>query len=373
MQPLVSVIIPTHNRPQMLVEALASIRAQTYSDFEIIIVSNGENAETRSVTRSFADAHGARYFELDKGNVSIARNFGIEQAQGDWIAFLDDDDLWLPNKLERQIAEAQRTGADLITCDCVRFFLDGRKFIVRIRPANGWSYVKAISHLVWWCVPSCVMVRKRVLEEIGGFDVRLRWNEDNDVWRRISWSHRIHQVDEILARYRCGHEQAMHPRHNRARLIYDLRHYAKMCRDTPRPFRHELPAAKAFVIPRLIEVFAPSWLLDILHLIKPRTRLKQLRHRLRLRTRARACRQVVFGLVTAGGSRQQADRGSSGDDAQGRTLPRATQSQLAQPSRAPCREGPRPHEQRNRTRLRGHTVGGAADLHHEPLSYWHSV
>src|SRR5260370_823595 len=109
--PLVSVIIPTHNRPGMLAEALASVRAQTFTDYEIIVVSNGESDDMRRASRDAAS--GCVYLELDRGNVSAARNFGMERAKGEWIAILDDDDLWPPNKLERQIAEAEATGADM--------------------------------------------------------------------------------------------------------------------------------------------------------------------------------------------------------------------------------------------------------------------
>lgn len=254
MQPLISVIIPTHNRPQMLAEALASVRSQTYSDFEIIVVSNGENAETRTLTRSFARAHEARYFELDKGNVSTARNFGIEQALGDWIAFLDDDDLWLPHKLERQISEAARTGADLIACN--HFLIADGNVIVGYSAASGprlpdgWTYTKALSNYYLGLQPSSTMARKAVIKAVGGFDPRLRWSEDRDVWRRISWRHSIHQMDEILVELRgyChGHLTAMHPRNELRRYIHELKHYAKMWLDTPRDLRSELPGAATFV------------------------------------------------------------------------------------------------------------------------------
>src|SRR6266404_3543486 len=100
--PCISVIVPTHNRPEMLAEALASVRSQTFTDYEIIVVSNGESAEMRRTSREVAA--GCVYLEFDCGNVSFARNAGIKRASGDWIAFLDDDDIWLANKLERQIA-----------------------------------------------------------------------------------------------------------------------------------------------------------------------------------------------------------------------------------------------------------------------------
>src|SRR5262249_15400440 len=93
--PLISVVIPTYNRPEMLAEALASVRAQTLSDYEIIVLSNGESFTTQRQSHRVAIEAGARWSALDEGNLPAARNFGIEQANGEWIAFLDDDDLWL--------------------------------------------------------------------------------------------------------------------------------------------------------------------------------------------------------------------------------------------------------------------------------------
>src|SRR5258706_3413956 len=129
----------------MLAETLASVRAQTFTDYEIIVVSNGESDDIRQASRESATAYDARYFALPDGNASVARNFGIEHAKGEWIALLDDDDLWLPNKLERQIAEADRTGADMGTCDFVEFYQDGREIIRRHRCPEGWSYFKSRS------------------------------------------------------------------------------------------------------------------------------------------------------------------------------------------------------------------------------------
>src|SRR5258707_14358159 len=157
---LVSVIIPTHNRPEMLAEALASVRAQTFADYEIIVVSNGESANMRRASRHAAA--GCIHLELERGSVSAARNFGIARAKGEWIAILDDDDLWPPNKLERQVAEARRTGADMITGDFVEFYPDGCEIIIRPRVPEGWSYVKALNHYCWGAATGAALIRRRV-------------------------------------------------------------------------------------------------------------------------------------------------------------------------------------------------------------------
>ncbi len=213
---LVSVIIPTHNRPEMLAEALASVRAQTFADYEIIVVSNGESDDMRRASRGAAS--GCVYLEVDRGNVS-------------------------------------------------------------------WSYVKALNHYCWGAATGATLIRRRVFDEIDAFDPRLRYSEDNDLWRRISWHHSIHQMDEIMLRYRKGHQSMMHPRHDRTRHFYNLCHFIKMHLDTPREFRKELPTLRRMaqvlelrtMAQRLIILIVPAPVLDLLHRIKPRTRWLQFR------------------------------------------------------------------------------------------------
>jgi glycosyltransferase involved in cell wall biosynthesis len=294
---LISVIVPTHKRPQMLVETLASIRAQTFTDYEILVISNGENAEVRNASQTAAATYDCRYFALDEGNVSAARNFGIGQADGEWIAFLDDDDIWLPHKLQRQVAEATRTGADLIGCDYIEFYADGREILRQPRAREAWSYTQALNYLYWWSTPSGVIVRRSTLDAVGGFDRRQRYGEDNDLWRRISWRHHIGHVQEVLFRYRQGHASMM--QRERLRYCYDLRYFAKMHLDTPSDLRSTLPPASIFVWNRLAIIVFPTWLRRKLVLepghaqwhrlfpswFRPRTRSTQFRQWLRPRSR----------------------------------------------------------------------------------------
>jgi glycosyltransferase involved in cell wall biosynthesis len=255
--PIISVVIPTRNRPAMLNEALASVRAQTFTDYEIIVVSNGESAEMRRKSRCVAYAAGAMYFALDQGNVPAARNFGIGRAKGEWVAMLDDDDLWMPKKLECQIEATEHTGADIIASDYIEFYGDGREILREPRLPQGWSHTKAINHLFWWANPSGVIVRRSAFDAVGGFDVRQRYCEDNDLWRRISWRHRIHHVEEALFRYRQGHASMM--QRERLRYLYDIRFFFKTIGDTPRDLRATLPDA-SFFWNRVMIIWFPKWL-----------------------------------------------------------------------------------------------------------------
>jgi glycosyltransferase involved in cell wall biosynthesis len=255
--PLVSVVIPTHNRADMLAQTLAKVAAQTFTDYEIIVISNGEGPESRGRSQAVATLNNAWWFALDEGNVSAARNLGISRAAGEWVAFLDDDDLWLRHKLERQLAEADRTGADMISCDYIEFYADGRELLRQPRLPDGWSHLRAIHHLLWWAPPSGVIVRRSVLAEVGGFDAKQRYSEDNDLWRQIALRHRICSVEEVLFRYRQGHASMM--QHERLRYFYDLRFYFKSWFDTPHELRSTL-ATSSFFWRRVAIICFPGWL-----------------------------------------------------------------------------------------------------------------
>jgi glycosyltransferase involved in cell wall biosynthesis len=256
--PLVSVVVPTHNRPGMLAEALASVRLQTFTNYEVIVVSNGESEEMRVLSRACATRYGAM-FELPEGNVSAARNFAVAQAKGEWIAFLDDDDLWLPHKLDRQLAEAGRTGADMIVCDCVYFNHDSGRELCSGPPVRvGWQTTEAINHQRWGAIPSAVLVRKAAVEAAGGFDPGQRYGEDLDLWRRIAWRHSIHQMDDVLVRYR-RHSESTSLQTFRV-FRYDLRNFVKMWRDTPADLRWALPSPLTIARRWLLRSFMPRWL-----------------------------------------------------------------------------------------------------------------
>jgi glycosyltransferase involved in cell wall biosynthesis len=174
MPPLVSVIIPTHNRPEFLTQALDSVRTQIFADYEIIVVSNGESKEMWRQTSHIAMERGASFFALKRGNVCAARNYGIVQARGEWIALLDDDDIWHPNKLERQVSEARASGADMVVPDYIEFYADGREILREPRLFPGYNYTSSYSAQYFWSIPSGILIRKSAIVEAGMFDPILR-------------------------------------------------------------------------------------------------------------------------------------------------------------------------------------------------------
>ena len=195
--PLVSVVIPTHNRPDMLREAIASVRAQTFTDHEIIVVCNGSSPEDLVRYTTIPDI--APIVTNRKG-IGVALNIGIEAARGEWVAFLDDDDLWEPNKLAVQLQVASSTNADVVFCDTINFGR-GHKIIAPLRPPPSLSTREAFLLGNYGGGCSATMVRRSALLAVGGFDEG-HVSPDWDLWMRLSWHFKVAWADAFLVRYR---------------------------------------------------------------------------------------------------------------------------------------------------------------------------
>ena len=203
--PLVSIVIPTYNHAHLLRKALSSIYGQTYKNWEVIIVDNHSRDNTDEIVKEFQHLNLKLLKINNNGVIGASRNMGIRHASGEWVAFLDSDDLWAPNKLEVCIANAH-DNIDLIYHD-----LD----IIREQPARferKTLLVKQVKSPVTIDLllggnvicNSSVVVRKQLLDQIGGINENenIVGAEDFSTWLRISkLSERFHYIPVVLGSY----------------------------------------------------------------------------------------------------------------------------------------------------------------------------
>lgn len=203
MRPIVSVVIPTLRRPAVVQGAVRSVLEQSITDLELIVVIDGPDDATRAALENIADER-LRIVQHDaNGGVGRARNTGIEASAAPWIALLDDDDLWRPRKLERQLDRARSADAGWIMCDSVNF--DSRSLEVlsynEIGPLDALP-VRLRSGGALHAGPSAALIDRSVVDAVGGFDEDLAANEDLDLWIRLADVLTCTNVDEALVAYR---------------------------------------------------------------------------------------------------------------------------------------------------------------------------
>jgi len=197
----ISVIVPTYNRADLISETIESILNQTYKNFELIIVDDGSTDNTEEVIRKFKDSR-IKYIKTDNwGGPARPRNTGIKKAKGEYIAFCDDDDIWLPKKLEKQIRVFQISNETAMLY--TRFkTIEGDVISNRIFPENGkyksGNIFKSL-YLRNFIACSSVMVKRSVLDQVGFFntDPNLIAVEDADLWLRIALKHIIKCTDDL--------------------------------------------------------------------------------------------------------------------------------------------------------------------------------
>ncbi len=197
--PKVSTIIPTHNRPHLLPRAIASVLKQTYQDFEIIVVDDGTQERAKEVVEAFADPR-IRYIqhEQERG-APAARNTGIRNAHGEYVAFLDDDDEWLPEKLELQVDALEKHPEAVLAFCALRAVDDAGKILyTRVHGVEG--VVRPFVDILYksFCWNSGNMARKKVLMNGYLFDENLTKNQDWDFTLRLSRTMPFYSVNKQL-------------------------------------------------------------------------------------------------------------------------------------------------------------------------------
>lgn len=218
--PKVSVVIPSYNAMTYLPKTIESVLKQTFTDYEVLIVNDGSSDHIVEWASQITDLR-VKLISQENQGVSAARNTGIAQAQGQYIAFLDADDLWEPTKLEKQLSclEANPSVGLVYTWTALidQFGQPTRRVWVSHVEGNVWEQI-VVDDMI--SNGSSAMVRRRCFEAAGVFDPKISSSEDRDMWTRIAVHYPFAVVKEFLTLYR------RHP-HNttnqRQKMIQDLR------------------------------------------------------------------------------------------------------------------------------------------------------
>ena len=250
---LVSVVLPTFNRASTLSRAIGSVLAQDHLRLELILIDDGSEDGTAELVKAFADPR-IRYIALKRNSgQSAARNAGIAAATGDFVAFQDSDDEWLPRKLSAQLRALAlsdfRTG--VVYGDMIRVSRDGRQALLsapifaadRMFAGGGWIYGPT-----GLGIPTC-LIRRSLLLELGGFEEKLRCFEDLDLFLRLAPRCDFLKLSQPLVYY---HEtegvSSDRKRAAAARRLLLRRHMGALMRQRPLGFLRELAVAYGIAV-----------------------------------------------------------------------------------------------------------------------------
>jgi len=198
----ISVVITTHNRATLLTNAINSVLNQTFKDFEMLIIDDASKDNTEEVVKTFTDGR-IRYIKIlpeDSKEGNYARNFGIKEAKGEFIAFLDDDDEWLPEKLEKQIEVFEKNEKIGLVYTGYIYIYDNKWQRIIAYPKRG-NLSKDILIRNYLGPLSSLMVKKKKLEEAGLFDVEMPAMQDYDMHIRLCQICEVDFVREPLLKY----------------------------------------------------------------------------------------------------------------------------------------------------------------------------
>ena len=208
--PRISVIIPAYNVASYIGETLASVFAQTFTDYEVIVINDG-SPDTEALERALESCFDRiSYLKQENLGAGAARNVGVRAAKGEFIAFLDADDLWLPNYLEEQMNFIREHDCDLVCADAVMFGETphaGRTYmewLMETAPSAGIVTFLDLLSAERSLITSGVVARRELILEVGLFDEALRNAQDFDLWLRLArHGARLMYHKKVLLQYRC--------------------------------------------------------------------------------------------------------------------------------------------------------------------------
>ncbi len=202
--PTVSVVIPTYNRAHLVGRAIQSVLNQTYQDFEIIVVDDGSTDNTEEVVKSFNDPR-IRYLRHDQNRGgSAARNTGINMARGEYIAFQDSDDEWLPEKLEKQMRVFENAPAEVgvVYTDMWRIGKGEKRYwhSPKIMPEDGIVYKQALDQVMGIGIQTAV-IKRECFNVVGMFDENFPRFIDLELFARLSKYYYFYHINEPLVNF----------------------------------------------------------------------------------------------------------------------------------------------------------------------------
>ena len=203
----ISVVVPTYNRRELLKRALLSVFSQTSLPAEVTVIDDGSTDKTGAMIRK--EFPQVNYYYQENSGVSVARNLGIQQSTGDWLAFLDSDDEWLPEKLANQ-KTLLTANPDYKICHTEESWIrNGISVNVdkKYAKTGGWIF----THCLPLCAmsPSTVMIHRSVFEDVGLFDIHLPACEDYDLWLRITANYPVLLIAEPQIYKHGGHDDQL--------------------------------------------------------------------------------------------------------------------------------------------------------------------
>ena len=203
----VSIIIPTCNRCSLLKRALESVYQQTFIDYEVIVIDDGSSDDTNEMLQQYFPT--VRYFRQSNQGVSSARNRGLSKAQGEWVAFLDSDDEWLPSKLALQMV-LLTDNPDFKICHTQEIWIRNGVRVNQMKKhqkIGGWVF----KHCLPLCAmsPSSIVIHHSVFNIVGNFDTDLPACEDYDLWLRITAKYPVLFIEDPQINKYGGHEDQL--------------------------------------------------------------------------------------------------------------------------------------------------------------------
>jgi glycosyltransferase involved in cell wall biosynthesis len=207
--PKVSVVIPTYNRARYLKRAIQSILDQTFQDFEIIVVDDGSTDETPETVKAFQDAR-IGYFRHDTNRQEArARNTGVRNSVGEYIAFLDDDDTWLPQKLAMQVNLLDKSPSKVGAVYCSALQVDGEtgRVLFQWNAKKRGNIFRDLSEQNWIGIPSNIILRRQCFDTLGLFDEQIEFGLDYDMWVRVAKAYEFDFLSEPLVLRSAYHKR----------------------------------------------------------------------------------------------------------------------------------------------------------------------